>query len=819
MESPVRYVQRAIRQWSRSPLVGCLALLSLTLGIGAVTALVAVVDALHVRPLPTANAPHLVRLCGRSGSGDVTDSVYSLDVWDAIRRYQPVFAGVAAAAPSERVRLVHGGEAEFVQASYVSGTFFNLLGVPMARGRHLRPADENGAAVPVAVVDHAFWRDRLAAAPDVIGKTVVVGNVPVQIVGVTAPGFFGVEVGRRVQIYLPLRQEGLTAQGRREASGAGPVRIFGTLHDGQRFDEARKALQTWQPMLRRAGSSSGAGLDEELTEAIDVVSAARGVSTLRRELRLPLTLLLCGAGLILLLACVNVAALMSARFADRRSDLWMHRALGASTGQLVAELAAETLALTGAGALLGVALALWLTRALVPALVQPSAQAQMPYLAVALDARLLLVAAVLGLFTGLVTGLPPGVAAARATASTGAGAPRGDRTVGGSQRVVMTLVAMQLALSLVLVSTAGVLVRSFLSLTLQPTGLDLDRVLLATLDGPVFDPEPRVTISRLEALCHRLGSVGGVESVSVSTVTPLEGMIILTRLEVPGHAPRASAERVTPVNRVTPGFFSTFGIKSISGRLFEARDGADAAPVAVVNRAFEDRYFAGRGAVGRMIKVGGRDLQVIGVAADAKYLNLREATTAVVYRPLAQCITADPQPLRIAIRAQNPDGVRRQVLQELQRFDGRLSVEFRTLADEVGSSVQRDRMLAWTGALLGILALGLAAVGLYAAFSNLVARRHAEIAVRMALGASPASVSRLVLRAASLVVGAGCALGAVGIVISSRFVQSLAFGVKASDPVGIAATFAVLLTVAGMATFVPVRRAALVDPIETLRSQ
>ena len=815
---PLGYLRRALRQWSRSRLVGCLALLSLTLGIGAVTALVAVVDALHVRPLPTANAQRLVRLCGRAESGEVTDSVYSRELWDAIRRYQPVFLGVAAVAPSERVRVVHGGEAEFVHASYVSGTFFGLLGVPMAKGRQLQPGDENGSAVPVAVVDHAFWRHRLGAAPDVIGTTLTVGDVPVQVVGVTAPAFFGVEVGRRVQLYLPLPQARLIGQGQRGEWRSGAVRIFGALRPDQRVVDAGRVLRAWQPVLRGIASSRGVGLDDELTESIDVVSATRGVSPLRRELRLPLTLLLCGAGLILVLACVNVGALMSARFADRRGDLWMHKALGASTAQLVAGLVVEALALTGAGAVLGIALAIWITRVLVPALVQPASQAQAPYLAVALDGRLLLVAAGFGLLTGLATGLPPGLAAARGAMSTGTTA-RGGGTPAGSRRVVMTLVAMQLGLSLVLTSTAGVLVRSFVSLTLQPTGLDLDRVLLATLDGPVFDPQPRLTVARLEALGDRLGSLSGVEGVSVSTVTPLEGMIILARLQVPGHTPRDSADRVTPVNRVTPGFFSTFGIKSVSGRVFEAEDGADAAQVAVVNRAFEVRYFAGRGAVGRVIEVGGRDLRVVGVVADAKYLNLRETTTPVVYRPLSQCITADAQPLRIAIRTQSPDGVRRQILQELQRFDGRLSVELRTLADEVGASVQRDRALAWTGALLGILGLGLAAVGLYAAFSNLVARRHAEIAIRMALGASPASVSCLVLRVASFVVGTGCALGAIGIVLSARLVQSMAFGVKALDPVAIAATFGVILIVVGAATLVPVRRAALVDPIETLRSQ
>jgi hypothetical protein len=360
VEVAIRHLRSAVRQWLRAPMVAGIALASLGLGIGAATAIFALVDAVHLKPLPVANPAGLVQVCDRAGAGPggTADSVYRPAVWEAFREAQAVFGDVAAAA-SERVRLSNGSESRFGQALYVSGTFFRLFGVPMAAGRQLLPADDVAGALPVAVIDHAFWRRELGGLEAVAGGHLIVDGRSVEIVGVTAPDFFGVEVGKRMQVYLPIAHSRAGVANGGDLPRAGSLRIFGRLRPGQSLSQAGEALRSWQPAWRAATALSGPALEDDLSAPLDAISAAHGVSPLRRDVATPLVLLMCGVGLVLAIACANLAALMSARFADRRVDLWMRRALGASTGDLVAGLMVEALVLSAAGAALGVALAVF----------------------------------------------------------------------------------------------------------------------------------------------------------------------------------------------------------------------------------------------------------------------------------------------------------------------------------------------------------------------------------------------------------------------------------------------------------------------------
>lgn len=825
MSDGLALLRIAARQWARVPLVATIATVSLGVGIGAAAAIFALADAVYMRRLPVAKPDGFVQIC--SHADDVAggrSSVYAVTVWDAFHDTQPVFDDVAAAAIGP-VRLALDGEARFAQALYVSGSLFRLLGVPVVVGRAILPSDDTAGAEPVAVIDYAFWRRELGGREPVVGTRTTIDGQPVEIVGVTAPPFFGIDVGRRMQIYMPIAPTRNT--GTRGSAGprAESVMIFGRLRAGQSQAQAREALRAWQPAWRAAVLPLGDEAREQLADPLDVISAINGVSRLRTDSGRPLALLALAVGFVLAIACANVAALMSARFADRRIDLWTRSALGASGRQLVTGLMVEACLLCAGGATLGAALAVWFARILLPALaMQPSLlEPAQPYLAVALDWRVVAVGVVLALVTAAATGFPAAISALRGTHALRPGALGEVRTTtAASRRMLLTLVTGQLALALVLVSSAGGLVRSFLALTLQPTGVDIDRVLLASLDGPIFEAAPSVAAAQVNDLCDRLARLPGVQAVSASTVTPMSGIIMLARLQVPGYIGRGNAAGATAVNRVTPAFFTTFGTPIVAGRGFEVRDGAGQRNVAIVNRAFERQFFGGQSAVGRLINVGGRNLQqlqIVGVAATAKYMTLRDDERPVVYRPLQQSMPAGPQQLRLAFRTTEPNRIRGAVLAELRRFDPQLTLEFRTLYDEVASSVQRERTLAWSGSLVAVLALGMAALGLYGTFSNMVTRRRREIAIRLALGASRRSVHLLVARAAAAAVVIGSVVGVAGLVVSARLVQSLVYGVRVLDPWTVTGTLAVLIAVAVAATAIPIRRAGLVDPMQTLRSE
>lgn len=821
MDAILRDLRDAVRQWRRSPVVAVVALLSLTLGIGATVALFALVEAVYLKPLPVRDPDALVKV-DTQRLGHLTqagDSAFPTAVWEHLRDAQPVFAGVAA-ADAQRINLSRDGESRFVQALYVSGSFFEVVGVPMRLGRPISSRDDVAGAAAVTVIDHAFWRRELGGRADVVGTTIALEGRRVEIVGVTGPDFFGVEVGRRMQIYVPIAlqvtihgQSSIAAQ-----STAAWLTVFGRLRAGQSLQQTSAALRAWQPALRRATWMPGVPEDQHLVDPLDLVSAAYGTSRVRRDVGMPLLILLGGVALVLVMACANLAALMGARLSDRRADLWTRRALGASTLQVVRSAAIETLVLSTTGAVLGVAVALWLTSIVVPSIMPSTGRGGQAYLAVSLDWSLVAVAVVLAVVSGVITGVLPALRVTRALTLVHAWPRIGAGQSVGSRRGMLVLVTAQVALSLVLVSSAGLLVRTFLALTLQPTAVDRDRVLLASLSGPVFQSTPARTLARLDSLMQRFALLPGIRAVSVSTVTPMSGLIVLSLVEVPGHVSHDSRDRAVAVNRVTPRFFEVFGTPLLAGRGFDERDGAEAARVAIVNRAFERQYLAGREAVGRAIKVSGQEMRVVGVVATAKYMTLRESTRSVVYVPLAQRMGTEPQPLRFGVRSDSPDKARGFVLDAVRRFDPRLLVEFRTLYDEVASSIGRERTLAWSGGLVGVLAVSLAAMGLYGAFSYMVTRRHAEMAIRIALGAGTAVVRGIVLWSVLKVLLIGCALGAVGIFLSATFIESQLHAVRAVDPWMLGLTLVAIAIVTAAATVGPIRCAARVDPGSYLRA-
>jgi putative ABC transport system permease protein len=817
VDTLTRDIRDGLRQWRRAPLMTAVALASLGLGIGANLALFSLVAAVHFTPLPVRAPERLARIVTDRGE-------YALQniVWEYVRREQAIFEGVAGAAAA-RLNLASDGESRFSQALYVTGEFFDVIGVPMARGRGLTPADDRAGAAPVAVISHAFWQRELGAREDAVGRTVDVERERITIVGVTAPAVFGIEVGRRTDLYLPAAVEPLLAGAESRASHPAVhwLQMFGRLHQDQTTAQATAALRGWQPALREATIPPETPARQHLSDPLEVVSASTGVSFLRRDFGRPLLLLLGAVGLVLLVACANLAALVLARFTDRQRELVVRRALGASRVQLVRSLMTETLLLGVTGAALGMALAVWLTELMVPWLASPLDRGIVPHLAVGLDWRLVSAAAALALATSLAAGLAPAIAAAR-VAPLGAltSASRGSSAGRGPARTLRLLVAVQIALSLVLVSAAALLARSFVALTSQPTAVDGDRVLLASLNGPLFAEHPLETQARIDELLRRLEAIPGVDAASASTLTPLSGIIMLTPVTASGFASDDPRDANAAANRITPRFLEVFGTRLLAGRPFDERDGPDAPRVAIVNTAFVERYLPDlESAVGQVVQLRGRDTEIVGVVATGRYMNVREPERRFVYVPLAQFLGPQPQPVRFAVRSAMPDALRGPVVQAVRAFDPALTVEFRTLADEIATSSNRERLLAWLGSLFAVLALTMAAIGLYGAFAYMVARRRLEFGIRVALGADRLAILRLVLCDAAIVLVAGAAVGLAAAVASGRFLEALLFDVQPRDPAMLALALLVVTLVAAVSSYLPARTAAAANPAEGLRAE
>jgi putative ABC transport system permease protein len=810
MSGALSDLRHALRLWWRAPILASLTIVMLALATGAGLAVVATVDALYVRTLPVQHADRLVRLVRADG-----DTMVNSAVWEVLRDDQPILERVAAFA-SRRVRIGHEGTADRVDALLVSGSFFEALGVGVGQGRAIGPGDDTVGAAPVAVITEGMRQALFGDRAVVAGLTLDVEGQTVEIVGVTAGGFSGVEVGRHSQIILPISLQPSLQREPDAASPHGPawLQVLGRLAPGQTPAQAGAALRAWQPALREATAPADAGR-RHLDVPLDFVAAATGVSPLRRQFGPALAVLAWAVAAVLLVACANLAAALLARFADRQQELRVRLALGATRTRILRSLLIEALLLTAAGSAGGVLLALWLVPQLLPLLSTPLDRGAVPYLPLTASGRLVLIAAGTSLLTGLASGILP---AMRASRGSGGGLAMGRQiSSAGWRRHMLVLVSVQVALTFTLVSGAAVLVRSFVALTTQHTAVDRDRALLAAIEGEVFDANPDVTTARLEAILVRARSVPGVQAASLSTLTPLSGLIMLSPVEVRGFSASDGRDVNAAVNRVTPDFFEVFGTRIVAGRSFRETDDRLAPGVAIVNTDFVRRYLPETEPLGQVVRLGTRDLEIVGVVESGKYRILQEAPLRFVYVPLQQWLRQ--QPLRLAVRTDTPRQLGPALIRTFRDFEPPLALELRTLEDEVASSANRERLLAWTGTLVSGLAVLVAALGLYATLTYFVGRRRQEFGVRMALGADRRAIVALVGVDTIFVLVAGGAAGIAASRLTGRTLEHVLFGVEPADWVATGLAVGLLAVVAAAASVLPARRAAGVDPNECLRAE
>ncbi|MGH9143447.1 MAG: ADOP family duplicated permease [Vicinamibacterales bacterium] len=830
----VQDLRLAVRSLRTTPIVTAVAVLSLALGIGANTAIFSLVDSLLLRPLPVREPGRLVLLRSRQGSGYPE---WSYPVWHQIQQRPELFESVMAWSPVARANFFVDGVAQKADGFLASGSFFNTLGVSALVGRTFSDADDRpggGPDGPVAVISYGFWRRQFEGDARALGRTVTLENVEFTVVGVMAPGFSGPDVGRAFDVIVPLGTEPLVSrsEGRiKAAAGASWLNVMGRLRPDQTLDTATTAIRGVRRQILDATIPTdwpSALIPEYRARPFSLVPAAAGDSVLRARYQLPLVTIMVVVALVLLIACANIANLLLARATARRHELSLRVALGASRWRLVRQLFAESGVLAGTGAALGIALASWGSRFVVR---QISTEARPVFLDVAMDRRMLLFTIGVTMATALIFGVAPAVQAsgvAPMEAMKRHGAPHrpvgrwGAGAAGG-------LVVAQIALSLVLVVAAGLFIRTFASLATRPLGFDRDRVLVASVNthSAAIDPSQRLALYNRAREAVRV--LPSVTDASVSLVTPpVETISILPVDSVSGGTPLHGMERMTAVNFVTSGWFSTFGMRVLAGRDIGDHDAAGAPRVAVANLAFARKYLHGEIPLGHRIAstVGHPprtlSIDIVGVVEDAVFGSLRAPQHPLLYLPMAQTDWLQQWPpaqadLSVRSGGAPPLQLAKVVGTAVRGVDADLVVTFRSLADQVGATLAQERIVAVLSGFFGGLALLLAALGLYGVTSYAVSRRRKEIGIRTALGASPGAVVLLVVSRVAKLVASGAVIGAALSIWASQFVAVLLYGVEPRDPATLAGATVILMVVGAAAGLLPAYRASRVGPSEVLR--
>jgi predicted permease len=810
----------ALRALKATPVISAVAILSLALGVGANTAIFSLVDSVLLKNLPVRDPERLVIL---------TDGSWTNPIWEQIRdRQHELFEG-AAAFSGNSFDLASGGEARPVYGLYASGGFFEVLGVPAVLGRTFTSADDRrggGADGAVTVISHRFWQNHFGGAADVIGKSITLSRAPFTVIGVTPPEFFGPEVGEAFDVIVPLGTEPLI-----RGAGSGLdgrsfwwLEIMARLKPGQTLEEANTALRAVQPQIREATLPERwrpSDLATYLGDKLTLAPAATGQSYLRSRYERPLLAIMVVVALVLLIACANIANLMLARTNGRRHEISIRRALGATRPRLARQFFAESLLISLAGAAVGLIFAHWGSRLVVQ---QLSTWRTAVFLDLPLDWRVLGFTAAVAIATAVLFGTAP---ALRATAvEPNESLKEQGRALGGEGRrgLGAPLVVAQVALSLVLIVAAGLFVRTFITLATRDLGFTREGIMVVAIDAE----QSKATREQRAAVFDRVGTavaaVPGVDRSAASAITPVSGMVWNDRFEFPELPNLSERERAVNQNFVTPGWFTTYGTPMVAGRDFTERDKAGSPPVAVVNEAFVNKYMKGTSPLGRTVTPSSRPdrpgvpMEIIGVVRNAVYRSVREPAPPTMYRPLAQADDFPPfLSVSVTAKSGSPSLLMRSIVEAVAQVDRDLSLTFRPLTEQVNGALAQERVVALLSGFFGLLALVLAAIGLYGVTSYAVTRRRTEIGIRMALGADATGVVRLVLRRVALLVATGIAIGAGISLWAARFVGTLVYGLEARDPLTLIGAAAVLGCIGALAGWLPARRAARIDPAEVLR--
>jgi predicted permease len=818
LESIVQDLRHGLRTMVASPGFSLIAILSLALGIGANTAIFQLLNAVRLRSLPVKNPHELaqVKIVGGNhgmGLNDGPDFDITRPMWEEIRRDHSPFSGVFAWG-EKNVAVGEGKDFQEVPGIMVMGDFFQVLGVEPWRGRLLTSDDEQVCPESVAVVSYSFWQSKLGGSEIGSSTRLFIDGQFRQIVGVTPPSFLGLAVGRRFDIAMAECKPKQLSRNSFEES------VMGRLKPGWTLASASAQLESMSAGIMAATEIDG--YDSSTVQRyrqfkLAAYPASNGVSDLRRDYDSSLTLLLAITGLVLLIACANLANLMLARASTREREIAVRLALGAARTRVLRQLLVESLLLAAIGAAIGVGLAELLSRALVLSL---STEGDRVTLFTGTDWRVLLFAAAVTVLTCLVFGMAPSFRASAADPVT-AMRTGGRGLTAGRERfsIQRAMVVTQISVSLVLLVGALLFVRSFRNLMTFDPGMREEGITLAFIGFQ----KSNISRDHLEQfkreLVEEVRSIPGVLNAANTTHVPLIGgswghQITIGKMEGGASFTWASS-----------GYFDTMGIPLVRGRGFTDADTAAMQMVAVVNQAFVRRFSNGIDPIGQTLRTHPEPgypstvYQIIGVMADSKYENLRDETPPLVIAPSAQ-FPAQRSNTALLVRSSLPPEV---IAESMKRRLGEKHPEAIVYATSFQQRIQsrllRERLMAMLSGFFGLLAALLGMLGLYGVVSYLVTQRRNEIGIRIALGASRSQVVRMVMREAALLLAIGVTIGSVLSLAAGRAAQSLLFGLKSSDPLTLASAVGLLVAISALASFIPAHRASQLDPMTALRSE
>ena len=829
MTLPTNDLKLAVRGLFRSPLFSIVAILSLALGIGANTAIFTLIDQILLRKLPVKNPEELVMLYqqGPHSGSNMGSRMHSYPIYQEYqKRAEPLGEVIARRLADASVAV--DNQTERVDIEMVSGNFFSMLGVAPAAGRVFNSQEDDQVyqGHPVVVISHDYWTRRFNRDPQAVGKKILVNNYPMTIVGVSAAGFAGIDPARSPQLRVPILMKPVIVPEwswvRMDDERTRWVQVFARLKPDYTIDSAQGPLQGLFTQIRQhemtlPGAKNWTPFIRErfMTGQLKVEKADVGYSPLRNDFSTALVVLMAMVGLVLLIACANVANLLIARGFMRQREIAVRLSLGATRGQLIRQLLTESVLLSLIGGALGIALSVALTRSLIafipqqqPLLIQPTP-----------DLRILSFTFVLTLITGVVFGLLPALKASNpdqwATLKDTVGGIAGT---GGSLFLRKGLVAAQVALSFLLLFGAGLFVRSLQNLQTTDTGVQLDNLITFRLSPALSGYDNPRTVNFYSELLERLRSTPGIKSAGHAGVSILAGDEWDSTTSVEGHQAKDGEDMQAFMNSLSPGYFETMGIKLIEGRDFRASDIVENPKIAIVNRKFAQHFFGDKSAVGRRIGRGmgpetKLDVEIIGVVEDSLYEGPREGVRRQVFWPgYGGSSTFYVRTTEASSSAFNI------IRSEVKRLDAGMPVyDVKTVQGQLDETLLTDRLIALLSAAFGLLATVLASVGLYGVMAFIVARRRKEIGLRLALGAEPSGVLWIVMREVLFLLVIGLAIGVPVAIGLGRYVSSQLYGIQPNDPWMAIGTVLLLSAVSAAAGLIPATRASRIDPILALR--
>jgi putative ABC transport system permease protein len=827
MTGLIQDLRLAARMLRKTPGFTLAAVISLALGIGANTAIFQLIDAVRLKSLPVRAPQELTQvrigdMKGARGNFAFRYNAVTNPIWEQIRDHQQTFSAVAAWSPTG-FNLAQGGEIRNKNGLLVSGDFFNFLGVRPELGRVFTASDDvRGCTSPGVVISHGFWQSEFGGAANVIGRKVTIADHSLEVIGVTPKSFYGLEVGRSFDVAVPICAEAVLRKNSQLDSGTSWwLLVTGRLKPGVTLAQANANLQSISPAIFQSSLPANypaANVKDYLGFKLEAVPAGSGYSVLREDYEYPLWLLFSIAGVVLLIACANLANLLLARASMREREMAVRQAVGASRARLVRQLLAESLLLAFLGTVIGAFLAQALSRLLV-GLITTTSDAIV--LDLGFDWRLLGFAAAIAAVTCILFGLTPALRATQ-VAPVMAMKAGGRGLTASRERLTLrrALVVVQVALSLVLVAGALLFARSLTKLANADAGFQQERILIAQAGFSRLNVAPDQVFAYRQQLLDRIRAIPGVESAADTNAVPLSGDLTVNHVWPDGK--REAANEVM-LSWVGPSYFETLRTPLVAGRDFNAHDTTSAPRVAIVNQTFARKVFNSANPIGQRFRREATPsapeevFEIVGLAKDTKYQDLREEFGPIAFMPTSQ--EQDPFPGgQFLVRSSLPDAQMTAAIKTaMGEINPRINLRFQNFKSMISEGLLRDRLMATLSGFFGLLALLLASVGLYGILSYGVASRRNEIGIRLALGAQARDVLTMIMREGVILACIGIVVGLPFVWGLTRFAESMLFKLSPRDPLSLIGAALFLLAVAIIAGLIPARRASKVDPLVALR--